>query len=292
MGAAHVLQLASMKLRFYARRPTPDAAIRLTPLSPRAGGVVDCALFILLLALILLWCRSAIAQAPCYPGVAPTQERPQVPLPADAPFLAWRSWGVGSYWYCLDPATGKWAGYYGILVIADAAKVLASGETLDSVVRALKAQFDAARTPEEKRALIAAAVARFRVPAWESCSRAIKEDIQPYRWYCEDIARVTCGPDTQPGERCRALPPDQPPPPPPASPAWVVAPTSICAATDKDASGKCVRRQAFAWDGKARGALTQDRATIGAPCVTTIGQEPYFGYDAARPDRVVACIRR
>lgn len=73
---------------------------------------------------------------------------------------------------------------------------------------------------------------------------------------------------------------------------WIVAPTSICSAQDKDASGKCVRRQAFAWDGSARGALTQDRATVGQPCITTIGISPYFGFDAAKPDRVVACVKR
>lgn len=246
-----------------------------------------------LLAALLCCCFTprALAQAVCYPGVAPTADKPHIAHPKDFPYLTYRSWGVGAYWYCKDPATGKWGAWYAIGVYADLVAVLSQGETIDAVLRAIKDQFDAAKTPSEKRAVVDAAIARFRAP-WQSCKNALDNNIQPQAGYCADIRDTACGRDTLPGERCRAMPPDDPAPTPPAPGTWVVAPTTICAAADKDASGKCVRRQAFAWDGKARGALTQDRATIGAPCVTTIGQEPYFGYDAARPDRVVACIRR
>jgi hypothetical protein len=85
-------------------------------------------------------------------------------------------------------------------------------------------------------------------------------------------------------------------PPPPTTPppsGWVVAPTSICAAADKDASGKCVRRQSFTWDGQARGLVAQpERATVGAPCITSFGATPYFGFDQAHTDRVVACVKQ
>lgn len=80
--------------------------------------------------------------------------------------------------------------------------------------------------------------------------------------------------------------------PPPAG-TWIVAPTYICAADDKDASGRCVRRQSFAWDGTTRGLVAQpERATIGSACITSIGKEPYFGFDAQRPDRVVLCVKQ
>lgn len=85
--------------------------------------------------------------------------------------------------------------------------------------------------------------------------------------------------------------------PKPVAPApagsWVVAATSICAAADKDTSGRCVRRQSFAWDGTTRGLVAQpERATIGSACITSIGKEPYFGFDAQRPDRVVLCVKQ
>jgi hypothetical protein len=86
--------------------------------------------------------------------------------------------------------------------------------------------------------------------------------------------------------------PTIPDPPPPAT-GWVVAATTICAAQDKDGTGRCVRRQSFTWDGKVRGTVAQpERATIGSPCITTIGISPYFGFDAARSDRVVQCVKR
>jgi hypothetical protein len=81
-------------------------------------------------------------------------------------------------------------------------------------------------------------------------------------------------------------------PPLPAPGTWVVAPTSICGTQDKE-GGVCVRRQSFSWDGKTRGLVAQpERATIGAQCVTSIGVEPYFGFDANRADRVVLCVRK
>lgn len=83
------------------------------------------------------------------------------------------------------------------------------------------------------------------------------------------------------------------PPQPPSAGSWVVAPTSICQPQDKDASGKCFRRQSFSWNGTERGLVAQpERAVIGDQCITSIGKEPYFGFDAQRTDRVVLCVKR
>lgn len=92
-------------------------------------------------------------------------------------------------------------------------------------------------------------------------------------------------------------PPAPPPPPPPPAPpppsSFVVAPTSICQLGDKDATGKCVTRQSYTWDGKVRGSVAQpERATIGAPCDPSKGPAPYFVFDANKPDRVVQCVKK
>jgi hypothetical protein len=97
-------------------------------------------------------------------------------------------------------------------VYADVLTLLASGEGLEDVYRAAKNDFDAASTPESKRAVIDAIVARFSKTPWQSCRHAIDNDIQPYRGYCEDVRRVACGVTTPVGERCNAMPADLPAP--------------------------------------------------------------------------------
>ena len=90
-----------------------------------------------------------------------------------------------------------------------------------------------------------------------------------------------------------AVTPPPSPSPPPAPSGWIVAATTICAAVDKDATGKCIRRQSFTWDGATRGTVAQsERAEIGRPCTTTFGVSPYFGFDTLRTDRVVACVKQ
>lgn len=61
-----------------------------------------------------------------------------------------------------------------------------------------------------------------------------------------------------------------PSPTPPPVATWVVASTTIYAAEDKDASGKCIHLPSFAWDGRARGA-------VGSTCIAGIGVGPHFG---------------
>lgn len=229
-------------------------------------------------------------EASCYPGVAPTADKPNIPHPKDYPYVTYRTWGAGAYWYCLDPATGKWAGEYSILVYGDIAAVLKQGETLDAVARALKDQFDAAKTPSEKRAVINAAIERFRAP-WISCRNAIDKNIEPQRWYCLDIEATTCGRDTPPGERCRAMPADISPAPTPAPAAWVVAPTTVCAASDKDSAGRCVRRQTYVWANGARGAAASEKVDIGSACDASVGSAGFYGV-LGRSDRVAPCVKR
>lgn len=89
-----------------------------------------------------------------------------------------------------------------------------------------------------------------------------------------------------------ADPPPPPPPPPPPQPGqWVVAPTSICAAADKDASGKCVRRQTYVWESGTRGLVATERVDIGAPCDLSVGAAGFYGV-LGRADRVAPCVKR
>lgn len=253
----------------------------------RSVAIVAVMVFVMLLVTM---CPQARAQAPCYPGVPATPQHPHVAHPKDTPYLAVRPWGVGSYWYCMDPATGKWAAWYSIGVLADAASALKDGETLDSVIRAIKVQFDEAKTAAEKRAVIEAAIQRLRAP-WQSCSHAIANNIQPQAAYCIDIRDTACGKDTPAGERCRAMPPDQPPATSPTPGQLVVASTTICAPEDRDAAGKCVRRQTYVWANGQRGAVAQEKVEIGSQCDQSVGAAGFHGV-LGRADRVAPCVRR
>lgn len=80
------------------------------------------------------------------------------------------------------------------------------------------------------------------------------------------------------------------PPPPPKPGGWVVAPTAICTAADKDASGKCFRRAAYLWAGGVRGPVS-GTADIGSACDLTVGAGGFYGVNG-RTDRVAPCVKQ
>jgi hypothetical protein len=81
------------------------------------------------------------------------------------------------------------------------------------------------------------------------------------------------------------------PPPAPTAGSYVVMATTICAPADKDASGRCIRRQTYVWAGGTRGAAAAERVDIGAPCDPSIGAAGFYGV-LGRTDRVALCVRR
>lgn len=81
------------------------------------------------------------------------------------------------------------------------------------------------------------------------------------------------------------------PPPAPTAGSYVVMATTICAPADKDAGGRCIRRQTYVWAGGTRGAAAAERVDIGAPCDPSIGAAGFYGV-LGRTDRVALCVRR
>lgn len=81
------------------------------------------------------------------------------------------------------------------------------------------------------------------------------------------------------------------PPPAPTAGSYVVMATTICAPADKDAGGRCIRRQTYVWAGGTRGAAAPERVDIGAPCDPSVGAAGFYGV-LGRTDRVALCVRR
>lgn len=160
-------------------------------------------------AMLLTICGCAAAAIPCIPGVPPTADFPQEPVPPDEPYKVWRLWGWGNYWYCFDKASGKYSGWYTIAVPADLLPMLTSTETLDTVMKQLQDQFRSSGTPAQRRALVEATIAKYSSPTWHNCDFARANNLQPYKDRCEDVAAVS-----------RAAKPADLPQPSPGS--WVV----------------------------------------------------------------------
>lgn len=233
----------------------------------------------LLLLLLLLWAGVAAGAGfafDCIPGVY--GEQVGAVRSGVAPEVAGRPLdGRYIYWFC-KRADGRlvWPGLY------------CSGDRCPGDLERLRENIATATSGSDVAAAIKAMAAAF-VFDEPPCSQVVggtPADRVCLAWEDDMLANFPEGWD-----KPARLPPRAVPPPPAGK--WVVASTSVCAVVDKDAAGKCIRRQSYPWDGAARGAAAQEeRATIGAPCITAMGAAPYFGFDAARPDRVVACVKQ
>jgi hypothetical protein len=86
-----------------------------------------------------------------------------------------------------------------------------------------------------------------------------------------------------------AMLPNAPVVPPPGS--LVVAPTTVCAAADKDGAGKCIRRPTYAWNGSTRATTAAaEKVDVGSACNPAIGAAGFHGV-LGRTDRVAPCVK-
>jgi hypothetical protein len=90
-------------------------------------------------------------------------------------------------------------------------------------------------------------------------------------------------------DKVLAMLPNAPVAPTPGS--LVVAPTTVCAAADKDGAGKCLRRPTYVWNGTTRATTAAtEKADIGSACNPAVGALGFHGV-LGRSDRVAPCVK-